>query len=1007
MAELLEIRLLGGLEFTHNRQPLTGFRSGKVAALLAWLAMNPRTHQRESLAGLFWGELGESDAANNLRQSLSNLRGLVDDHLEITRQTVAFRTDAPYRLDAEQFAAAVDGSGDFSAEQRMACLRRAVDLYRGDFLDGLLLRDAPEFEEWMLAQRARFRESALQAMHELIDLLMTAGDYPAAIHTAARLLALDSWREEAHRTLMLALARTGQSSAALAQYENCRQILDEVFGAEPSAETTELYERIRAARRGRRHNLPPASDPLVGRETELTEIRRRLTDPTCRLLTLVGAGGVGKSRLALAGAEALGAAFLNGVWYVPLAAVNPRQADAIPLALAESLQLPLSGPVSAGQQVIDFLRHKEMLLVLDNLDHLIDHSAWLSRLLQHTPEVKILATSRQRLNLRAEWLLDVPGLDYPRDGDAGGDDFPAVELFLRQAQRLGRAVAPNTADLAGVIHICRLVDGVPLALEMAAAWVRSLSPARIVAEIEKSLDFLTDPRSDAVDRHRSQRAVFDASWKLLDPTERDAFARLAVFRGGFDGQAAEWVAGCAGATLAGLVDKSLIRREGEEYYTVHPLLQQYAREMLAAWPEQEQATTDRHIEWSTRLLAERQPDIYGAGLPAALAVINRNLDNIRQAWRMAAQRGHFGFFAQAVDALLLIFDIDSLSQEARQLLHEARQQLQTHTAGQPEQEIVLAQMLAHEGVFSFRLGQFEQAKDYPRQAIGVLLRHNAPPFTLGHVYVFLGAANFGLGDYDAAIAAFDAARDAYSRAGSDWGVATALGNRAEVHMALQEMDEARKYTTQAYATGKLSANAYLQSHNAYRMATISAHFGEYDAARRYHQESLALAEALNYRGGMANAYAALGDIALAEGKYADAEQQFDEARAINEEFGNWLDSAACQVQAGNAALATQAYDRASAHLRQALGRAAEIGADGVLAEGLLAWARLWIEQGKAGQAVPILRFVAEDGESSPAAAEQARTLLRRQPGNSNTQQTVPLRADLLAEILGYTPRRET
>jgi len=1007
LAEHLEIRLLGGLEFTHNGQPLTGFRSGKVAALLAWLAMNPRIHQRESLAGLFWGELSQSDATNNLRQSLSNLRGLVDDHLEITRQTVAFRTDAPHRLDAQAFAAALDGGRSLAPEQRITCLRQAVELYRGDFLDGVLLRDAPEFEEWMLAQRARYRESALQAMHELVDLLMAAGDYPAAIHTAARLLALDSWREEAHRTLMLALARTGQSSAALAQYENCRQILHEVFGAEPAAETTELYERIRAARRGRRHNLPPASEPLVGREAELAEIRRRLADPSCRLLTLVGAGGVGKSRLALAGAETIGSSFLNGVWYAPLAAVNPQQDDAIPLALAESLQLPLSGPVAAGQQVSDFLRHKELLLVLDNLDHLIDQAAWLSRLLQNAPDVKILATSRQRLNLRAEWLLDIYGLPYPSHDEAGAGDFPAVELFVRQAQRLRHNFATDAAAQAAITRICRLVDGVPLALEMAAAWVRALSPAQIVAEIEKSLDFLTDPRSDAVDHHRSQRAVFDASWKLLDPTERDAFARLAVFRGGFDSQAAEWVAGCAGATLAGLVDKSLIRREGEEHYSVHPLLQQYAREVLAAWPEQEQATIDRHVEWCTRLLAERQPDIYGAGLPAALAVINRNLDNIRQAWRMAAQRGHFGFFAQAVDALLLIFDIDSLSQEARQLLREARQQLQTHAAGQPEQEIVLAQMLAHEGVFSFRLGQFEQAKDYPRQAIGVLLRHHAPPFTLGHVYVFLGAAYFGLGDYDASIAAFDAARDAYSRAGSQWGVATALGNRAEVHMALQQMDAARTYTTQAYATGRESANAYLQSHNAYRMATVSAHFGEYEAARRYHQESLALAESLNYRGGMANAYAALGDIALAEGNYAEAEAQFDEARAINGEIGNWLDSAACQIQAGDAALAGQAWGRAATHLRQGLAQAAEIGADGVLAEGLLAWARLLIAQGEPGRAGPVLGFVAGDGESSPSAQAAAQALLGQQPGNAKAKERpVPSRGELLAEILGYLPKRE-
>ncbi len=888
MDNRLDIRLLGGLEFHQNGQLLEGFRSGKVAALLARLAVNRRVHQRESLAGLFWGELSDSDAANNLRQSLSNLRSLADSHLTITRQTVAFRTDMSYFLDVETFTGAVEQTAEQPPAQRIESLRGAVDLCRGDFLEGVILRDAPEFEDWVLAQ----------------------GDYTGAIHTATRLLALDSWREEAHRALMLALA----------QYENCRRILHEVFGAEPALETTELHERIRGARRGLRSNLPPPATELIGRESELDEIRRLLTDPTCRLLTLVGSGGVGKSRLALEAGGQMSASHLNGVWYVALADLNPAQPDAIPLALAEALQLPLSGPATPQQQITDFLRHKELLLVLDNLDHLIGQSGWLGRLLQDAPDVKILATSRERLNLRAEWLMDIHGLPYPTENSPTETDSAAIQLFVQRARRLRNGFAVDPENQPAIARICRLVHGVPLALEMAAAWVRSLSPQQIVAEIERSLDFLADPSTDASDRHRSQRAVFDASWHLLASAEREAFARLAVFRGGFDSTAAGWVTDCPAPILAGLVDKSLVRSEVGNHYSIHPLLQQYALEKLAGEPEDQRRMTDRHIEWFGRMLGELQPDIYGEKLPAALQTINRNLDNIRQAWRRAGEGGNFAFFAQAMDALLLVFEINSLAQEAQQLLHEARQQLEKQASGLPEQSIVLAQLLAHEGAFSFRLGQFDRAHDYPRQAIGELLRHNAPPFTLGHVYVFLGAANYGLGDYAASLDAFAAAQDAYSRAGSQWGVSTGLGNQAEVCIALRQMERSRTFATQAYATGQLSQNAYLQSHNAYRMATVSAHFQEYDAAQRYHRESLELAQALNYRGGMANAYSALGDIAFAQGKYTDAEQQFDEARAINAEFGNWLDSAACQVQAGNAALAGQAYDRASTHLRQVLGR---------------------------------------------------------------------------------------
>lgn len=1002
----LEIHLFGGLEFHQNGHLLDGFRSGKVAALLAWLALHPRLHQRESLAGLFWGELAESDAANNLRQSLSNLRALADNHLTITRQTVTFRTDTPYSLDVEAFASAVEQTAEQPPAQRIESLRAAVELYRGDFLEGVMLRDAPEFEDWVLAQRARYREMALQAMHELVELRMAQGDYAGAIHSATRLLALDSWREEAHRALMLALARTGQHSAALAQYENCRRILQEVFGAEPSPETTELYERIRGARRGSRANLPTPASELIGRADELDEIRRLLTDPTCRLLTLVGPGGVGKSRLALEAAGQMGPGFLNGVWYAPLADLNPAQPDAIPLALADALHLPLSGPATPQQQISDFLRRKELLLVLDNLDHLIGQSGWLGRLLQDAPEVKILATSRERLNLRAEWLLDLRGLAYPDENNTTGTDTDAMQLFVQRARRLRNSFALDETNRKAVAHICRLLHGVPLALEMAAAWVRSLSPQQIVAEIEASLDFLADPSTDASDRHRSQRAVFDASWQRLAEAEREAFARLAVFRGGFDSPAAGWVTASRAVELTGLVDKSLIRHEAADRYSLHPLLHQYALEKLGEQPARWDEMHDRHIRWFGQQLADLLPDIYGEKLPAALQTVNQNLDNIRQAWREAGARGHFAFFAQAVDALLLVFDINSLSQEAQQLLHDARQQLAKQTSGLPAESLVLAQLLAHEGIFSFRLGQFDRAHDYPRQALDELLRHNAPPFTLGHVYVFLGAAHYGLGDYAASLAAFAAAGEAYSRAGSDWGVSTALGNQAEVYLALRQMDEARAFASNSYTRGQSSRNAYLQSHNAYRMATVSAHLQEYAAAQGYHRESLELAQKLNYRGGMANAYSALGDISLAQGKYREAEEQFDEARAINEEFGNWLDSAHCQVMAGSAALASLDYPGAQAYLRPALTRAAEIGADGVLADGLLEWARLLLAQGETAPALPILRFVAENAESSPPAQEQARALLSEQPGNPKARPAeIPQRSDLLAGILGFVPHR--
>ena len=297
MTAALEIRLFGGLDIRLADAPVTTFISTKAPALLVYLAVTRRAHQRDTLATLLWGEMGDADAKNNLRQALTSLRKVIDPYLDIARDTVALRDDMPVWVDVCAFLEVLRRTGD--GEVATPRLHTAVELYRGDFLEGFFVRDAPDFEEWALAQRTRLRGLALQAMHSLTARQMAAGNFAAAIDAATHLLALDAWREESHRLLMLALARTGQFSAALSQYQVCRRLMLETFDVEPSLETTALYERVRAAQRGPRHNLPAALTGFVGRARELDEVRHRLATSTCRLLTIVGPGGSGKTRLAL------------------------------------------------------------------------------------------------------------------------------------------------------------------------------------------------------------------------------------------------------------------------------------------------------------------------------------------------------------------------------------------------------------------------------------------------------------------------------------------------------------------------------------------------------------------------------------------------------------------------------------------------------------------------------------------------------------------------------------
>ncbi|MEJ5199555.1 MAG: BTAD domain-containing putative transcriptional regulator, partial [Anaerolineae bacterium] len=273
MTQGFAIRLFGGLEIALDDAPLGPFMSAKAPALLAYLAVTGRPHRREALAGLLWGELPDAAAANNLRQVLTSLRKELEPFLLVTRETVELNPARPYRLDVAEFAALLAPAADLAPAERARRQQAAADLYRGDFLAGFYVRDAPDFEEWMLAQRARYRELALNAFHALAQRHLEVGEYDAAIHDAAALLALDPWREETHGQLMLALARTGQRSAALAQYGRCRRLLQDELGVEPSAETMALYERIKASLHGPRHNLPAVTTGFVGREEELAALR--------------------------------------------------------------------------------------------------------------------------------------------------------------------------------------------------------------------------------------------------------------------------------------------------------------------------------------------------------------------------------------------------------------------------------------------------------------------------------------------------------------------------------------------------------------------------------------------------------------------------------------------------------------------------------------------------------------------------------------------------------------
>lgn len=657
MTSELQLFLLGKPRLLWEGQPFTGLVSVKAQALLFYLAVTGQPCSRSALAGLLWGDMPEESARANLRLTLSKLRKAIPDHLIIEWNSVAFDLTRPHRLDVNEFI--VHG---LQPTQRLADaerVRAAVTLYRGDFLEDFAVRDAPEFENWVLAERERLRQAALRAWQYLAALAVERGDEVEGIETARQVLALEPWREEAHQQLMTLLAANGQRGAALAQYEICRRVLADELAIEPSAATMALYQQIArdtvkpkgaphpirlpapAVRPAFAHNLPAQLTPFIGREAERAQMADRLANPECRLLTILGPGGIGKTRLALALAETQIELFREGVVFVPLVGVTPALPDeaveALVAAVANALQYTFVAQQQPSDVLVNYLTDKELLLILDNVETLRSASRWLTEVLRRAPGVKVLATSRERLGVMGEWLFELRGLPFaPTLTEYASPAYPAVQLFAQCARRLRPAFDLST-ESAAVNRLCQLVEGSPLGIELAAQLTPVLSCPEIVARLEHSFDVLSVTSAQAGERHQSMRAVLADSWRALSEEERRAFRHLSVFQGGFTLAAAEKVAGATLPLLAGLTDKSWLQRAGEDRYRIHELLRQFGAEQLAAQPSESQITQEVHGRYYLAFLRDRWQAFENWANLRALAEADQEVDNLRAArdWWLA------------------------------------------------------------------------------------------------------------------------------------------------------------------------------------------------------------------------------------------------------------------------------------------------------------------------------------------------------------------------------------
>jgi predicted ATPase len=799
---------------------------------------------------------------------------------------------------------------------------------------------------------------------------------------------MDPWREEAHRQLMLLLARSGQRSAALRQYETCRRILADELGVEPGAETRVLYERIRAAESMRRDNLPPQSTPFIGREEELAEITARLAHPDCRLLTLVGSGGIGKTRLALQTAAHLAQSgtFLHGIAFVPLAPLG--SSEFLVSNLAQSLAFSFSGRDDPKAQLLNYLREKEMLLVLDSFEHLLDGAGLLAEILQGAPEVKILVTSRERLNLRWEWIFEVEGLGYPdfrlKDARDTTDDlqsfdyaqdrsdiytlkFPAVQMFVQSARRVHPRFSPAEEN-PSVVRICQLVEGMPLALEMAAAWVREYSCAEIARQIEHNLDFLASSLRDAPERHRNVRAVFDHSWSLLTEEQRRALEKLSVFRGGFYSEAAEQVSGASASLLSALTDKFLLRRSPSGRYDLHELLRQYVAEKLAAIPLEQERAHDSHCDYYADFLFQREGTLRGEKQKQVLAEMNEEIENVRAGWRCAVERRKDEALARSLDSLFVFYETRNLFQAGEQVFGTAVDSIaRAENHADSRRQELLGRLLARQAVFSFRLSNYGKAKDLLRQSVAILRALDARAemaFALNN----LGNAAERLGEHAEARQLYQESLAICRELGDPWGIARALSNLGFIACQQGENREAQQLLEEALVIRRQIGDRAGIAKALINLGLVANQLQEFAAAKRFYQESLTIFQEMDNQLGFAICLNNLGYTAYNLKEYAEARELYQKGLAIRRELGDQWGIALALDNLGAVACEMGDYEASRMYFRQALKVAEEIGAVRRSVEVLVGMAALAAKQGQKEKAVELLAL----SLSHPAISQESK-----------------------------------
>lgn len=740
MAPQLNIQSLGELRVSLDDQPIS-FGSNKATALLVYLLGTGRSQSREVLAELLYEGYPQKDAMGNFRRELSVVRTALPDMVDSNREFAWLNTGENIWFDFAELEAGLISIPEYlTAETALEIQQQISELFVGDFLEGFPDIGSAAFEQWVVAERDRLKRRVQNGLQALANYFIQHGHYDAGLETTEKLLKLDELDEEAYRLQMIALAQSGQRANAIRVFQTLSKILEQELDLEPDVEAVAIFERIRAgdslddyfseveAVNGYQtasgqipNNLPQQLTPFVGRSKEIEQFLNLMIQSRPRLVTIEGSGGIGKTRFALKLAEQLMSQFSDGVYFVPLADLgSPEQ---IVPKIAESMDIDLYGDQRPESELSEYIAGKKILLLLDNFENVADGAEIVFDILGQTSQLTIIITSRERLRLRGETSFPIDGLDYPRSDEDALDilEIDSGRLFLQSARRVDPGFEPLSEDLLPVTNICRIVRGMPLAIELATGYINMLTPAEILHELNHNgIDMLVTDDFNIPDRQKSIVAIFDWSWDRLSLSEQEALTKLAVFRGGFTRDAAQAVAGAGLRMLNILVSMSLIYREGRGRYEIHELMGQFLQMKLAENADLVSSIHQAHCRYFSSLLDENEGDI----LSGHVKEIIPDFENIYHAWHFAISDINLKAIGRLREGLWALFDAQSWHHEGAAAFKLAINALETDDP-QGEHGINYGRCLALYGYFLGQSGNLGAGYKMAHQGTLILRDLNA------------------------------------------------------------------------------------------------------------------------------------------------------------------------------------------------------------------------------------------------------------------------------------------